>query len=264
MTKENIYQEMNEKEIEKGLILFAQYLKKAHIETEHADPLKENCYTSSSDITGVFFPNTTFKGEQIGRLYEITAISKRGGKLGIVKTLRDGVESKNLAFDLFYTFESLLYSGEELIIMRKIDESINYHKNEIATCERLKTVSRKNGEQFKNLLQNFEGVSVTFDHSVFTAAVTSIKIGGYYGVTLYRKDEDKKTNATPTVEEITELRDEYIKTRKKWVEELEQQKKDLSKTWAKLLKHAEKIKKELSGVKHVKMEYLEELKRVIY
>lgn len=55
-----ITQEMTQKEINESVRLLKVCIKENKIAYTHYDPTQDNCYTSSSDIIGVYFPNTIF------------------------------------------------------------------------------------------------------------------------------------------------------------------------------------------------------------
>lgn len=217
---EIITQTLSDKEIEEGLTLFAKYIKK--VGYTHADPLRENCYISSSFITGVYFPNTVFNTDQKHPSYNITSVSKVNGVLGVVYSLKESVKESvkekatekarfllNDYLFLFYSFDELLYSYEFKQIKRAICERLQHYEQELNALNDIKRLYKKDGEPFAVLQKNFNK-NISFERSLFTGSVSCVKFWGYRDyIYLYRTDENRKAHAEPNADEVSELLNAY-------------------------------------------------------
>lgn len=249
--KEICTQEMTEKEIEESLKLFSKLLKRNGYGYQHANPLKENCYISSSDVIGVYFPNSVIE-HPTHKSYNLTALSKVNNKLCVVFTLKDEIyfrqqenPPKNFYFYLDQykadTIESLLYDCDFLKIKEKINNRIKEYDNIINALKDIKRVSKENGEPFANVLKNFESKSyLYFDYCILSPVVNSVKIGQV--LTMYREDEDKKKADTPAVEEVQELINKYLGYYNGYKANATEDLKNLEKYYLKLQKIAESVK----------------------
>lgn len=249
--KEIKTQELNEKEIEESLKLFSKLLKRNGYGYQGANPIKENCYISSSDIIGIYFPNSVIE-HPTHKSYDLTALSKINNKLCVVFTLKDEIyfkqqenPPKNIYFYLDQykadTLESLLYDYDFLNIKEKITRRIKEYDEIIAVLTNIKRVSRKNGEPFANVLKNFESKSyLYFDFCICSPVVSSVKIGQV--LTMYRADENKKKTDTPTVEEVQELIIQYLGYYAGYKALAEEDLKNLEKYYLRLKKIAESVK----------------------
>lgn len=265
MIKEFETQEMDEKEIKESLKLFSKLLKKEWLTYKHANPIQENCYISSSDIIGVYFPNTEFE-QNIHPRYNLNSISKVNDELGIVFSLRDPQELGERAriyFSnyIFEPFETLLYSRSFLNVRKKIIKRVLNYKSELLTLEKIKRVYRKSGQDFANVLKNFEGVNMRFDFCILSPCVSSVVIN-YDQIRLYRKDELKKLSNVPTVGEIENLLQEQKKRVKNYLNESEKDLKNLEKNFAKFEKITEQLKNFRNTVNHY-YDFDEEIRSMI-
>lgn len=244
-------QEMTEKEIEESLKLFSKLLKRNGYGYQHSNPLQENCYISSSDVIGVYFPNSVIE-HPTHKNYNLIALSKVNNKLCVVFSLKDEIyfrqqenPPKNIYFYLDQykadTIESLLYDYDFLKIKEKITNRIKEYNETIEVLTNIKMVSKKNGEPFANVLKNFESKSyLYFDFCICSPVVSSVKIGQV--LTMYRTDENKKISNTPTVEEVQQLINTYLGYYNGYKAKATEDLKNLEKYYIKLQKIAESVK----------------------
>lgn len=237
-------QEMTQKEINDSLMLFKKYLKK--ISYEHANPTQENCYISSSDIIGVYFPNTQFK-TKLHQNYNLTCISKVNNKLGVIFVKKDEINDKLSEFLPLYFFEdfdTLLYSRYFLQIREEINKDIKQTEELKNVLLNIKRVYRVNGQPFKNLLENFMGAHLYIDYG-FTFSGTpiaqSLKIN-YDKIVIYRDDESKQQRNTPTIEEIENLIKDKIARYNIYINEQKNALKHLEKDFSKFEKICNDLK----------------------
>lgn len=241
-------QEMKEQEINLSLELLKKAIKRGVITYEHANPLEQNCYISSNDIIGVYFPNTKLK--VLNHIsYDPFALCSIGGVLYLAFSLKDDASDfarKHLDNYLFEDLETLAYGRELLEIKKEIKRNIKEYENILKVLEQIKTERKKDGTPFKNVLQNFSGVNMSFEYSIF-GAVSSIRIN-WGAVTLYRNDDDRETTGTPTHAEIEKLIQEKKERIKKYINEEEKLYKDIDKiffTFEKLVKPIKELRKQL-------------------
>lgn len=250
-------QEMTEQEIKEGLKLFKMVFKRGLATYEHANPLEENCYISScGDLIGVYFPNSVIKFNK-HKNYDFVCISKVNNKLCLVFSLKYEIAEKqrtnppkNIYFVLdnyqVDTIESLVYSYEYLKIKDKLEKQKKEYQSVLNALNNIKLITRKNGEKFKKVLDNFEllttygKANIYFDYCFCSPIVNSVKIGNL--LTMYRNDEDKKKNITPTVEEVQELINKYKGYYLDYINREQTELKNLFNNYCKLEKLAEKVK----------------------
>lgn len=237
-------EEMSQKDIKESLRLFYAYLSKNNIEFDRADPLSENAYCSGSDIAGVYFPNTIFKSK---RLYEIRALAKVGGELGIVKELDDEKAEKIKIRDLppyqFESFDELLNSQQFRQARDEIKSRIDLRRHELAALESIETQTKKDGQPFADILKNFK--SSRADVRIAKSDYDSFKIyfyGSHYQeLTIYRETENR---AEPmTAAELAEMIKNAIANKKETIADYESELKTLPARFAKLEKMAAEYKK---------------------
>lgn len=244
--KEILTQSMNEKEIKEGLKLFKKWITLSKTKYTHANPLEQNCYTSGSYIIGVFFPNTVFETLPAHSHYEICSISKVGGELGLVYSLKDSAnipERARVYFNefIFEDFTTLIYGSHYKTVKNKIEKRIKEYKKDIETLKNIKRVYKKDGGNFADTLRNFEGARIYFDFCILSPCVSSIKIN-YDQIYIYRDDEDKKARAVPTVEEVERLLKEKEFQYMEYLKREENELKNLDKNFLRFKKICQELK----------------------
>ena len=232
MKNEIITQEMTQKEIDESVKLLKVAIKEKRLFYKNANPTQDNCYTSSSDIIGVYFPNTTFTKcqayqKQESKYYEFCALSKVGGELGIIESLKDDVceeIAKVFAPYRFTSFDLFIFGQHYKAIKKGILRDIAQYKETLNFLENIKRTTKKSGDDFQDITKNFVNVSLHLGREYFSPyKVDKITLYGKgQEITLYRKDETKEQSEEPSANEIEEL----IKARIKQV-------KDLLQVWAK-------------------------------
>lgn len=251
---------MNDKEIALSIKLFKKAISKNAITYEHADPIEQNCYISSAGaIIGVYFPNTQFS-QKLHPSYKICSLSKVGGALGVVFALSNEArerlsERARIYFDdyIFASFDSLLYTREELNIKQKIEKRLQNYKNQLKALQNIKRAHKKNGGDFARVLDNFTGARFSYDWGIVSPVVYYIDLHFDYSfacreVRLYRSDENKNQNAEPTISEIAILIEaEKDRTAQRITQEVANLKM-LNSDFAKFEKITKKLKEFLNSV----------------
>ena len=241
-------QEMKEQEINLSLELLKKAIKRGVITYEHANPLEQNCYISSSDIIGVYFPNTKLKALNHVS-YDPFALCSIGGVLYLAFSLKDDASDfarNHLDSYIFEDLEVLAYGRELLEIKKEIKRNIKEYENILTVLEKIKAERKKDGTPFKNALQNFSGVNMSFEFDIY-GDVSSIRIN-WGAATLYRDQEERETHGTPTHTEIEKLIKEKKESIRKYLEEETKLFKDIDKiffTFEKLVKPIKQLRKEL-------------------
>ena len=231
-------QTMTEAEQIEALRLLKEAIKRGVIRYEHADPIKQNCYISSSYIEGLYFPNTSFYlTAEKHTFYNVCAIAKINYNLCLVYSLKDDTPDnlkEHLKEFTSDTLESLIYSYEERQILSELNKRIKEHKSELETLTKIKRVYKKNGEDFALLSKCFEGYySFYIGRSWFNGEATEIKING---VSLWRSDEARKQSREPSAEEVEALICQYIQTNKDYINKYERAKKTTRQNYLKMSK----------------------------
>lgn len=241
--KDFITEEMAEKEIAEGLKLFKKCL--LNWGYDGANPMQQNCYISSSDIIGVYFPNSFIKAKDIHTSYIVASVSKVGGVLGVVFSLEDGNQFANILPPYYFEdFNRLLYTPEYREIKAKQEQKIKGYNERIDMMQRITRVYKKDGKDFADILKNFKGVSLSFERSIY-GAISGVRVGGRY--TLYRDYEKTKNNEEITVKEIKEL---IAKDIQQYCFLVEQTKKELSQM-ERIYSKYEKIAQQLADLRKI-------------
>lgn len=221
-------QEMNNQEILECVKLLKQAIKERKITFEHANPIEQNCYTSSSDIIGVYFPNSviTLESEKVqNKFYRFCALAKVNNKLGIVKVLKDDVKEEiKIAFApyKFIDFDTFLYGKEYLCIKEGIERDLVIYMNKLEKLNKVKRVYKKDHKPFKDILKNFSGVYMRLYFDIYGEYCHAIEIDD---IRIYRV-QPYENKTLPTVEEIESLINEEKELVKGYIKEC---KKDLEK-----------------------------------
>ena len=150
---------MTQEEVKEALKLFNQCIKKSVITYEHADPIKENCYISSGDIEGIYFPNSEIK--MINENYEFVSVSKYGyqfsdynNNLGVIYYYQSKMLGKEDYY--FISFNDLLYTRMEQEIREQAQKQIARAKAELKTLNAIKFITKKDGGNYEDLLKNID------------------------------------------------------------------------------------------------------------
>lgn len=157
--------EMTQNEIKEALANFKKCLKMGLFTYEHADPLKEYCFISSSDIMGLYFPNSEIKTQaKMGFSpcwYDFIALAKVGDALGFVVSFNeenapDAIKRFEVNEDIFVSFNEVLFSPEERRTIEEIEARINDLKSDLKVINNIKYITKKDGKPFKDIFKNID------------------------------------------------------------------------------------------------------------
>lgn len=159
INKEYIYS-MNDEEIKEALKLLSQAIKENKIKYEYSNPMKENCYISSGEYKGVYFPNSSLL---IGNDWQVICICKYKHELGVIyefsepkkEQLKEKIKKDINILD-FTSFEYLLYTYEERQIIEQLKAELKPLYEAIKCIDNIKIQVKKDGKPFANLSKNFE------------------------------------------------------------------------------------------------------------
>lgn len=207
-TKKIETQLMTKKEIEESLRLLNQAIKENKITFEHANPIDQNCWISSSDIMGIYFPNTTLDDND--KYYRICALSKVSDALGIIKALKDDCDipqyeeiKKVFKPYKFISFDMFLYGQHYCAIKRGIIQDIEWMQEYLNKLQKVQRVHKKDGKDFKEISKNFVGGLGVFLHFDLLGKVcNSIDVND---CRIWRDGEQTNTNPIPSINEIENL-----------------------------------------------------------
>lgn len=241
---------MNDKDITLSIKYLKKALSKKVFTYEHADPIEQNCYISSAGcIIGLYFPNTKIMQKRHPS-YNVCSLSKVGGVLGVVYSLKEECKTDKLAkyFEefIFESFEQVLYPVEFGRVREHIQRNRQAYAEDVRKLENIKRVYKKDGGNFARFLDNFKGGTIELSRSYMDGSVMSFKIGGFDGVYLYRDNETAKHNPEPTADELEELIAKKKESLLRCVAECDKDLKNLEKDFEKF----EKITKELKDFLH--------------
>lgn len=184
-------QEMKTKEIKNILVTFRNYLasKSSILKVERgADPFNENCYTSSSSINGIYFPNTTFilnDNFADNNFYKFICIGKNWrDEEGFFLQLKDS--SVNLDEYIFKPFHPL--DNEYFKIRERIEEEIKNVENSLIMLSSFKQVYKKDGTIFKDYKRNFIYKTSSGEERNPNFEVNHSFSGFIYSLTIYFDD----------------------------------------------------------------------------
>ena len=126
------------------------------VDRNHADPIQQNCYISSGSVEGIFFPNSVIK--YCDRYFDFVAVVKNeNNALGICSEYKEDaphILPKNEY--CFTSFDSLLYTKDELTIIEELKKRIKYAENDIKVLSAIRFTTKKTGEPFADLKKNIE------------------------------------------------------------------------------------------------------------
>ena len=166
--------EMTNEEIKEALKELKKVIKLGIIKSDHADPIAEGVYTSSSDFAGVFFPNSI--------LYDATYTERRSAcwaPVALCKRQKNGGFSYGLMYDLtekgasdeiykklyidtkidpryFVSFYEMTYTSEERQTLEALNANIEECKKDLKILNNIKFITKKDGQPFANLTKNIE------------------------------------------------------------------------------------------------------------
>ena len=150
--------EMTNKEIKNIISNFKKYLQKNNtlLKVVKGSDL-ENCYTSSSNITGVYFPNTKiiFLDSTLNKFYDFVCIGKNWrNEEGFVLQLKSEYEA-NFHFNdyIFQAFKPL--DDDFFKIKDQIENDIKDIEKSLIMLSSFKQVYKKDGSPFKDYNKNF-------------------------------------------------------------------------------------------------------------
>ena len=154
--------EMTKQEQTEALKHFKNAIKNRLIEydKQHADPTLENCYISSSDLIGIYCPNSVItKINGIGNWWTFRALAKTDQGLGIALITNDDKMPEAVKkfyvndFD-FITFDELFYSKEELQTIQELNNKIKEYNDTIKVLNYIQFTTKKDGSDFLDLTKN--------------------------------------------------------------------------------------------------------------
>lgn len=153
------YEVMTDEEQKQALKEFRQVIKMGRISYTHADPLKENCYITSGEIWGLFFPNSEIVAENYKpEKYEFIAVIKNGGDFGAVFEDVTDAPQKFAFIDpyIFVPFRDMIYNRTESRIIQELEQRIKTAEKDLFILNNIKYVTKKDGAPFENIKKNFD------------------------------------------------------------------------------------------------------------
>jgi len=200
--------EMTTKEMQESLKLLKQGIKEKKIAYEHANPIEQNCWISSSGIMGIYFPNSVLKDltKDSNKYYHICALSKVGKELGIMFALNDDVEDKLMEYFKpykFISFDMFLYGQHYRAIKHGIIMDIDLSQEYLTKLQQVKRITKKDGKDFQDVCKNFVGgCGVWLHFDCLGRVCNSINVNG---VRLWREDQQREVEDIPSANEIDAL-----------------------------------------------------------
>ena len=206
--------EMNDRQIDEAIAQFKQAVKEYPDDfiIEGHDPIKENAYTSSSYIPGVYFPNTKIR-VACSKCYDVCCLAMtKDGRYHIAMAMvgerpeaftdREWERIKEACPQFEYLpLEEVLYANDEIKCMRELKEYINEANTKAEALANIKIARRKNGCWFQRLEANFPGVTITPSVNYFDGTVSSAKLSGWWYkqqfVEIYISFPEKLKEITP-------------------------------------------------------------------
>ena len=155
--KENNFLEMNTNEIKEAIKQVKQCIKKGVITYTHANPIEQNCYISSGDVIGLYFPNSEI--DYYKEHFDFVAVVKKGEKLGICYEFKEDFRNNGSQWTqgyFFASFDELLNSPNELRLIEAINKDLRQYNDDLEILNNIKLIYKKDGGEFKNLAQAIE------------------------------------------------------------------------------------------------------------
>lgn len=245
--KDFITQEMSNQEKAEGLKLLKKYLTKQKATITGAVPYHFNAYSSSSDVIGVYFPNSKIEVESL-KLMTVLCIAKVDNAIGLVfaydkekisKIEREGIRNfySNKSNELdFVGFDHLIYDYDCLEIKKKIEARIKDYEKDLKTLKSVEVTTKKDGKPFAKLENNFKNVNIT---SAYRWRVDVYSVGLYHSVYLHRDSNNHDKDIT--IEEVKTLIFKEIERIKERLAKEKQALKDLEKNYSLFIGLCDKI-----------------------
>lgn len=212
--------DMNDKQIENAISLFKQTLRDRHkLFTYSGLPLEESCcYTSSSYIKGVYFPNSVVSFLPY-KDREARCISmSKDGEYCLVLALKENLDPYNESQLArikqvckpyrYIPLRKILYSYEEERIREEFQRYASDCERDLEAWKHLKRVYKKDGTPFARLDANFgeSKISITSYSSCYSLNSIEVRIkdgGRYYGsYSLHPSPEELRTLNSATPDDI--------------------------------------------------------------
>lgn len=221
---------MTQQDINTALTMLKKIIKAGYIEiaTESSQDLNANCYISSGDVEGVYFPNTILKETATSLKkhpsYNILALAKNeAGALGVVYALKDDIKQELKRFYnniyIFETLDNLYYTYYEKEALSKLNNNIKELEKENYFLSMIKYQCKKDGGDFSQLEKNIKpdpanninvkavkesDTKLTIYFSESKTTKNGDKYNNYYNTTLY--------NYNGAFNSVEGLKKEIIKT----------------------------------------------------
>ena len=156
--------EMSDAEIKEAIKLFNIAIKCGKINYKHADPIKQYCYTSSSDIYGVFFPNSEIIFNDNPDKDFLGLAKDQKNNLLIVYTFKNSFinsldSEKMRAWASAWHSEKLfyfVYDSNEVNFVEKMQREINAINDEVTVLKSIKLIYNKDGSEKADILKAFD------------------------------------------------------------------------------------------------------------
>lgn len=258
-------QNMSEKEIKEGLKLFSLYIQKTNTTIRNADPIKENCYITSGDIIGVYFPNSEILTPEHKYFYDFCSISKVNNELGVIWSLKDEKHDPETMRPLgwlneyiFCSFDEAIYGSQFVDAKHELLKRTRAKEKELNALKSIKRIYKKDGGQFAEFTKNYN-VKFILEKSFSNVGYCWAKFCfNYDDYTIYLKSEN-----VLTIEYMDQCIAENIAKVENKIKEYKNALKSLLKDFAKVQKATQQLKEVLKN-NELKSYYIEQLKRQLY
>ena len=207
--------EMNNTQIREAIAMFKQVLKEhpEDFKISGEDPIKQNAYTSSSFIPGVYFPNTAIRLVQ-EKHYDVIAVGleQKNNRYCIILRISNDNPSNLTPSQwqrlqevcpqfLFLPMDEILYSDAERKLTNDLHGYIKECNAIAAAIGTLKRVYKKDGTSFARLEANYPEAKIYISRN-FEGFITQVEISGkwaendYIRIDLHIPSEMKHTDLT--------------------------------------------------------------------
>lgn len=214
--KLDIFREMTDAEQSLALRKLAQAIKEkpSTFAITHSDPIKENCYTSSSSLAGIYFPNSVVRIAG-WESYDVVALCEsEDDQICLVLTLNPKGAERAKKFPslcqsdyVAVNIDCLIYDREEMEIREKISSYLLENQNKLHALKTLKRATKKDGKPFANIAQNYPD-SLTLVRG-WTGTVDKLHIAGqgvkgnFVSFDIWLFSDDRTENPTFEIVENT-------------------------------------------------------------